>query len=533
MNITTLSFVLFFIIVFIAYYLLPRKHQWVLLLISSVFFYLCAGWQYFVYVVVTATTVFMAAKAIHIIGVKHKECLKDNKIKLSKDERKKLKAANKRKQKTILFITLLLNIGMLCHFKYIHFLIEQINEVLSWFCTFSIDDTFSFILPLGISFYTFQAIGYLLDVFWEYTKPEENYLKFLLFVSFFPQMTQGPISSFEQLSKELFSEHAFDYKNFSYGFQRMVWGFFKKMVVADTLSPWVSDVFQNHSEYTGLAVLIGAFLYSIQIYADFSGYMDIMCGLCEMLGIKLSENFDRPYFSKSIAEYWRKWHITMGAWFKKYIYFPIAMSPSNRKLAKSTIKCGKHFSETLPATIALTITWLATGLWHGASWAYIVWGLVNGLFLIVSLWLEPVYNYSKKTLRINETGRIWIAFQMIRTFILVTFIKVLPEVGTLYDGFDFLSSIFSNRTLPRSFGDLLPFVDLSITVYKINFILAIAGIILMVLFSILQSHKPARHYFNVLPQSLRLIILSITIILIATFGVQSSWGSGGFLYAQF
>lgn len=533
MSITTLSSIVFFLFVFIVYYLIPKKFQWILLLLSSVFFYIYGGWQYFIYVIITASTVFFSAKAIRVLTKKQKHYLKENKQLISKEEKKKYKATNKRKRKTILILTLMLNIGILCYFKYTHFLLEQLNGILSWFSVSPLKDTFSLIMPLGISFYTFQAIGYLLDVYWEYYEPESNYFKFLLFVSFFPQMTQGPISDFEQLSQELYAEHAFNYTNFSWGFQRMIWGFFKKMIIADTLSPWVNNVFQNYNTYAGISVLTGAFMYSIQIYADFSGYMDIMCGLCEVLGIKLSENFDRPYFSRSIAEYWRKWHITMGAWFKKYIYYPIAMSPSNRKLAKSTVRLGKHFSETFPATIALTVTWLATGLWHGASWAYIVWGLVNGLFLILSLWLEPVYTSTKKALKIKDTNKIWVAFQLLRTFILVTFIKVLPEVGNLSDGLGFWRRVFTNHTIPRSFSELFPFADLSITVYKINFVLAIFGVIMMIIISIVQYRNPARYYFNKIPKALRLIVLSLLIILIASFGVQATWGSGGFLYAQF
>lgn len=485
------------------------------------------------YVLITATTVFFSAKIIQSATDRQKTYLKENKQTLAKEEKKKYKTTVKRKRKTVLIFVIIINIGILGYFKYIHFLLEQLNVFLSLFNATPIKDTFSFILPLGISFYTFQAIGYLLDVYWEYYKPEKNYFKFLLFVSFFPQMTQGPISDFEQLSKELFAEHKFNYKNFSWGFQRLIWGFFKKMIIADTLSPWVNNVFQNYTKYSGVSVLIGAFMYSAQIYADFSGYMDIMCGLCEILGIKLTENFDRPYFSKSIAEYWRKWHITMGAWFKKYIYYPIAMSSSSRKFAKATAKLGKHFSETFPATIALTVTWLATGLWHGASWAYIVWGLVNGLFLIISLWLEPLYIAAKNRLKIQETSRFWIAFQISRTFVLVTFIKVLPEVGTLSDGLGFWKQILTNHSVPHSFNELLPFVDLSITVYKINFILTLLGIIAMTVISIVQFNNPVRHYFNKLPKTLRLLILSLVIVIVATFGVQATWGSGGFLYAQF
>ena len=533
MQITTLSFIVFFLVIFVLYYLIPRRYQWLLLLFASTFFYIYGGGQYFLYVVVTATTIFFAARFINIITERQKAYLKENKQTLSRESKDKYKKASKRKRKAILLAAILINIVILFRFKYIHFILEQLNHVLPLLGVASVKDTFSFVMPLGISFYTFQALGYLLDVYWEYYKPEKNYLRFLLFVSFFPQMTQGPISDFEQLSTELFAEHNFSYKNFSWGFQRLIWGLFKKMVIADTLAPWVNNLFANYSSYPGISVLIGAFMYSVQIYADFSGYMDIMCGLCETLGIKLVENFDRPYFSRTIAEYWRRWHITMGAWFKKYIYFPIAMSSGSRKLASATNRLGKHFSSTLPATIALVITWLATGLWHGASWAYIVWGLVNGLFLILSLWLEPFYAFTKRTLKIKENNKLWIAFQIIRTFILVTFIKVLPEVGTLNDGIGLWKQIFTNHTLPHGLSELFPFVDMSVTVYKINLILTLLGILLMFAVSAVQSKNPVRYYFNKLPKTLRLLMLSLAIVIIATFGVQATWGSGGFLYAQF
>ena len=301
MSITSLSFVIFFGIVLIVYYLIPRKLQWVLLLISSVFFYCYSGWQYFIYVLITASTVFFASKAITDINIRQKAFLKENKGILSKEEKSKYKVRNKRKRKAVFLTALLVNLGILCYFKYNHFFLEQINGVLSWYRIEPIKDTFSIILPLGISFYTFQAIGYLLDIYWDTFEPETNFLKFLLFISFFPQMTQGPISEFSQLSKELFKPHAFVYKNFSWGFQRMIWGFFKKMIIADTLSPWVNTLFQNYNSYSGVSLFFGTVVYGIQLYADFSGYMDIMCGLCEIMGIRLAENFDRPYFSRSIA----------------------------------------------------------------------------------------------------------------------------------------------------------------------------------------------------------------------------------------
>lgn len=527
MSITTLSFLLLMAGTLVLYFALPKKCQWVVLLAASFVFYAIGGIQYLAFVVITATSIYFAGRVMGRISEKQKEALKE----IPKEEKKEFKLKNKRKRKAVMLAALLLNIGILCYFKYIHFFLEQVNALLSLFKAQPINDVFSLLVPLGISFYTFQAVGYLADVYWGYYKPEKNYFKFLLFVSFFPQMTQGPISDFEQLSKELFTEHKLDYKNFSWGCQRMIWGFFKKLCVANVLSPWVTDAFANYQNYTGISTLIAAFMYSIQIYADFSGYMDIICGLCEVMGINLAENFDRPYFSRSVAEYWRKWHMTMGAWFKKYIYFPIAMSNSSRKLAKKTAKLGRHFSTTFPATLALLVTWMATGLWHGASWAYIVWGLVNGLFLILELWLKPFYAKSKSTLKINEEGKPWIAFQMVRTFILVTFIKVIPEVGTLKDGLGFLANIFTNHSIPHSISQLVPFVFTDLRI--VNIATLFFGVCAMIVISVVQYKNSFRYYFNKLPKALRILILSTFIMVLITYGVQNTWGAGGFLYANF
>lgn len=532
MSITSLSFVLFVFLVIALYFIVPKRFQWVVLLVMSWVFYLSISIRAGIYVLLTATTIYAATRYMDYVLAKQKQYLKDNKSSLTKEEKKEIKEKNKTKRTVAMVVALLFNIGLLCVFKYFHFALEQVNSIISLFGGTPITDNYSFIVPLGISFYTFQSVGYLLDTYWEKTVAEKNYFKVLLFVSFFPQMTQGPISDFSQLSNELYSEHSFDYKNYSWGFQRMIWGFFKKMVVADALAPCVNNVFMNYAQYTGLSVLIGAFCYSIQIYADFSGYMDIMCGFCEILGIRLTENFERPYFSKSITEYWRRWHISMGAWFKNYIYYPIGMSSWSRKLAK---KCrdrfGKNLSNTIPATIALIITWTATGLWHGASWAYIVWGLVNGLFLILSLWMEPVYTGAKASLKINENTFLWRLFQVIRTFILVTFIKVLPEVGSLSDGIGLWKQIFTNRIIPRGFAELVPFAEPTFS--SLTYVLLILGVVMMLVVSLLQRKRPVREILNAWPAPIRFVVLSVLIIIVASYGVVATWNGGGFIYAQF
>ena len=534
MVITSFPFFLFVCAVLILYFLVPRKYQWVVLLVASCAFYLSYGVKYILYVLYTATSVYLAARFMQKKTDEQKAFLKGEGKALSKEEKNAYKAKNKSRKKAVMLCALLSNLFLLCVFKYLHFVLEQINGVIGLFGGAGFQDTLKLIAPLGISFYTFQMVGYLLDVYWGNVEAEKNWFKTVLFCSFFPQMTQGPISEFGVLGEQLFGEHEFSYKNYSWGMQRMTWGFFKKMVVADALSPLVRDVFANYAQYTGITALIGAFMYSVQIYADFSGYMDIMCGLCEVMGIHLTENFDRPYFSKSVAEYWRRWHMSLGTWFKRFIYYPIGISKWSRNLGKvSREKLGRKFGDMLPASIALVVVWLATGLWHGASWAYIAWGLVNGLFIILGLWLDPFYALCRKTLHIREDALLWRVFQVIRTFILVTFIKVLPEVGTLSDGLGLWGQILTNHEIPRGVRQLLPFLDWVSSFTALHFFAACFGTACMFAVSLVQGRKPIRAYTEQWPLVLRAALVSALLVLILTFGIQNTWEGGGFLYARF
>ncbi len=528
MSITSLVFLLFIFLICAIYYLIPQKGQWIVLLIASLFFYIYSSSWAILFVLLTAAVIYGAARWIDALRSKQTRYLQENKATLSREEKKVYKEKNKKARRRIMIAALVLNFGVLCVFKYAHFVIDQINLLLTAVGIPALDNSFSLIAVLGISFYTFQSTGYLVDVYWDTAPVQKNFFKTLLFVSFFPQITQGPISNYGQLGPQLYAGHTFDSKRFAYGFYRIVWGIFKKMVVADCFAILVDDAFANYAGYTGLTCLCAAFGYSIQIYADFSGYMDIMCGCCELFGITLTENFLRPYFSKSIAEYWRRWHVSLGEWFKKYIYYPIGISKWNRSVGKfAQAKFGKHVGQTLPASIALVVVWLTTGLWHGASWAYIAWGGVNGLFIIFSFWMEPMYARINTSLRINSSNIYWKAFQVVRTFVLVTFIKVLPEVGTLSDGIGFISRIFTEHSIPSSFDTLLPGI-----LDKLNFLAAVIGVAGIFAVSVLQRKKPFRDQFIKLPAVVRIATMGILILMILVFGVAND-GTGGFMYAQF
>ena len=527
MDILSVSFLLFLIGLLVIYYLVPKRWQWIVLLVASLGFYALGGVLSLLWPCLTAVTIWAAARAIGRDAAAQKDWLKAHKADCTKEEKDRYKAKAKARRRRILVLALVFNFGILCAFKYVHFLLAQLNTAAGWFGC-AIEDRVSWVVPLGISFYTFQATGYLLDVYWGRVEAERSVWRVLLFTSFFPQITQGPISTYADLGRELFAEHTFSYHEAVWGAERLIWGFFKKMVVANTLSGMVGRVFADFSGYTGPAALLGALCYSAQIYADFSGYMDIMCGLCQMLGIRLTENFERPYFSKSVAEYWRRWHISLGAWFKNYLYYPIAVSRWNQKLGKTAKKrLGKAFGNYLPATLALVLVWLTTGLWHGASWAYIAWGGVNGLFIIFSMWMEGPYDRLKQALHIREQSRAWRLFQVVRTFLLVTLIKVLPEVGTLADGFGLIGRIFTGG-LSRDPYRLIPFVQKLSELWTVLF-----GVGLMLLVSLVQRKEPFRDYLaRRVPYGVRIMIFAALFFLILYLGVPAS-GGGGFLYAQF
>ncbi len=531
MNLISSEFLCFIVLLLISYFLVPRRFQWWVLLAGSLIFYTWSGPRNLVFIGLTALTSWAAGLLMDRIQNDHKQYVAAHKQELDRDAKKELRRKALLKRRAVMAAALVFNFGMLCVFKYLHFLIAQINGILAMFHGGAIVDTWQLIAPMGISFYTFQTMGYVIDVYWQKVPAEKSFPRMLLFTSFFPQVTQGPISDFTELTGELFAEHTYTYRNFSWGAMRMMWGFFKKMVLANSLASYVQDLFVNYPSYTGIAALIGAFGYSIQIYADFSGYMDIICGYCEILGIRLTENFQRPYFSKSIAEYWRRWHSSLGRWFRTYLYYPIAVAKWNRELGSRMEKrFGKAFGRALPASVALVAVWLTTGLWHGATWAYIAWGGVNGLFIIFSLWMEPVYANWKEKLHIPEESFWWRAFQVCRTFLLVTLIKVLPEVGTLKQGLGLWKQIFTNHTVPRYFAMLVPMAHKS----YVQFLFICLGTVLLFAVSLIQRRQPVRQWLcDRVPYLVRILIFVLMFIVILYIGVPLVESTGGFMYAEF
>ncbi len=527
MSLISLTYIAFLLAVCVLYFVLPKKAQWIVLLAASCAFYLSFGAKYILYLLADSALIFASARRMGVLGEKQQAAVRTAE---SREEKKAIRAVYQKKRKTLLQWTLVAVFGVLVAVKYSVFLYEQFCAVSTYFSPAVDFPAYrGIVAPIGISFFTFQSTGYLLDVYWKKVDCEKNYLRFLLFVSFFPQIIQGPINRFEPLSAQLFAPHDFDYRRFSYGCQRMVWGFLKKMVVADRISPYLADIFAGYTSCSGLNLLCAAFMYSVQIYADFSGYMDIVCGFCEILGIEMAENFERPYFSKSVAEYWRRWHITLGTWFKDYLYYPIALSRFAQNLSKRTKKrFGAHIGKHTPAVVALVLVWFLTGLWHGASWAYIAWGGLNGFFIIFSMLFEPIYDKAKRALHVREDGFWWRAFQVVRTFALVTMIKVFPEVGSFTDGVGFFRSMILNFRIPTGVWDILPAPKAGID-YPI--LILMVGVMFAV--SMIQRKRSVRDFLHARPIVVRWGIYLCAMMILLLFGGSVENAGGGFMYAQF
>ena len=426
------EFVAFLIIFIACYYTVFKRFQWQFLLVGSILFYFFAGKIYLIYMaLVTAGVYFASLKTddsyLKISGEKVKDT-------------KRSKTSVLQQPKTWLYFGLFFSLGTLIVVKYSDFVISNINFIFNEFTGNALLKSLNIILPMGISFYTFKSISYLVDVYRKKYRAERNFFKFALYISFFPQLIQGPISRFDDMSKSLFIRHNYNHKSFIRGLYRLLWGYFKKMVLADRIMPAVLTIISDSETYNGAFALLGIIFYAIQIYADFSGGIDITIAIAEMLGIKVEENFIRPYFSKNIKEYWRRWHITMGTWFRNYVFYPVSVSNPMLKLSKFSRKhFGKNIGKRVPVYISALTVWFLTGLWHGAGWNFVVWGLLNGICILISDELKGLYAVFHKFIPAkNLPFRLYDAFSALRTVFIMSSIRMLDcyqDVGTAFKAF--------------------------------------------------------------------------------------------------
>lgn len=511
MSLVSMQFFTFIAVALIGYYLIPKRFQWIWLLLFSYVYYISYGIKYVFFILYTTCVTYFLALLIYCIGKK----IDDNN-----------KKSIEHKKRMVIIIALLLEFGVLAVLKYTNFVIENINSIFN-----SDISMMKLILPIGISFYTFQSVGYVLDVYWERCRPEKNFLKLALFVSFFPQIMQGPIGRYSNLAHQLYDSHSFNVYNIERGMQRILWGLFKKLVIADNAALFVNPIFDNYRDYDGLAIL-GVLAYSAQLYGDFSGAMDIVIGIAQMFGIKMDENFQRPYFSISITDFWHRWHITLGTWMKDYVFYPLTFSGWMSKLGKFCKKrVGKVHGRAIPVCIANIIVFLVVGIWHGAAWKYIVYGLYNGLIIGISGVLASEYRRWKNKLNIDDKSNKWRIVQIIRTFILVNISWFFDRADTITQAFIMMKNAFTKWKPSQIMTIEISTSGIKYTIMSLAIVFIGCAIVFAVSFC-QEKGMHVRESISKRPMIVRWGLYVVMIISLSALGVTPRL-SGGFIYAQF
>lgn len=469
----SIEFFVFFGSLLLLYYYVPKKYKWLLLLIVSYYFYMSWRWQYIILIIISTLVDYFVAKAIFKTNIQFRK-------------------------RVFLSISLIANLGMLFYFKYYNFFIDSVNSSISIFSGFTIPYA-EIILPVGLSFYTFQTISYTLEVYYGRQEPERHLGKFALFVSYFPQLVAGPIERPQNLLHQLNDPKPLMASNFVSGARLILWGLFKKVVVADRLAYFVDVVYNNPDSYHGLSIVIATVFFAFQIYCDFSGYSDMAIGVARIMGVDLMKNFRTPYFSTSVREFWGRWHISLSTWFRDYVYIPLG---GNRAGMNKWI-------------VNLFITFLISGIWHGANWTFIIWGAIHGLIIA----FEAI-NSKKKFINIPlptllKTGL---------TFSIVCFAWIFFRANNVSDAFLIISNIF---TTSYSFIGEVRSLN-TMTLY--NLALGFPLIILLLLLEKGWGMSFVRGYFYS-HKPFRFACYVSLIAIIALFGVFVNQSS--FIYFQF
>lgn len=531
MSFVSTGFLLFLLVGVIVYYTIPKNTQWVWLLCISYLYYSSFGIKPVFFILFTTISIFTSGICIEKISDNGAVLLEQKKEQITSQEKKKIKNDIKRKKRLVLIAMILLNFGILAILKYYNFAIDNINGILHkvGMMNYSISE-FKFILPLGISFYTFQSVGYIIDVYQGKYKADRNIFKFALFVSFFPQILQGPIGRYNRLSSQFFERHSFDLTRIERALQLILWGFFKKLVIADRAGIVADMVFNHPDKYSGVVTLIGVLAYCAQLYGDFSGGMDVVMGTAELFGIRIDQNFRQPFFSRSIGEFWRRWHITLGTWMKDYVFYPFTLSKVMNKFGKFSKKhFGNWIGRVLPICIADLLIFLIVGIWHGASWKFIIYGLYNGFIIAFSSMFEPVYMKLFEITRINPKAKLWNLFQIFRTFLLINIGWYFDRGNSLRDAVYMLFYTIKNFSFATfTDGSLLNLGLNSVQILILFFACATWFIISLLKEKDIDVRDAISN--RILP--IRWAIYMALIISIPLLGNVSA-KVGGFIYAQF
>ncbi len=476
MSYLSLTFCAFLAALLAAYALTPNKYKWVTLLVFSLIFYVSSGLDKLAFVLGTSVIVYVVSRRIHKIWQEYDGCIR--KKNYNSEEKKKLKKRYMAKSRCMLLLALFVSVGILCWCKIGLKAVGLYNSLTGNSVALKI------IIPLGVSYYTFSSVGYLVDIHWRTVEPEKNYFKLLLCMIYFPHVVEGPIPRYERLLPQ-FDKLTFpDYERFCKGAQLTLWGLFKKLVVADRLGIFVNAVFGDVGSSEGLIFPVALLFAAFQMYADFSGCMDIITGISDIVGIKLDKNFERPFLSRTVAEFWRRWHISLFNWLKDYIYMPLltcSVIGKIRKLLKN--KCSAKTIRNIMSIIPTACVFLIIGIWHDVGLRYVIHGLYWTVLFVMSSFLEDNLAALSAKLHIDTESGSWRRFQIVRTFALYAFSYITFSPKSL------LESMLAIKRMVTRFN---PWVLWDGTLYtygldKANFWLAIVAIVFLMVIDVKQE----------------------------------------------
>ncbi len=503
---------LFLPLTVLIYHIAKKKCKWLVLLLASyIFFFLISG-KLIIFLIFTTLSIYIFGRLIAKTDDDYTKFLENN----PETDKKLVKEKFKKKKKRLLIGAILIQVIILFIYKYLPFFTINLNNLLKLINVSIEFKVLKLLAPIGVSFYTLEAISYLADVYNKKIEADKNLGRLALYLAFFPGIMEGPIARYNDTAEDLYSGKKITFNNICFGGQRILWGILKKFIVADRLNAFVKVVFDGGKVLDGGLVLFGAICYTIMLYMEFSGTMDVIIGSGEIFDIKLPENFRQPFFSKNISEFWTRWHITLGTWFKDYIFYPVSLSKKMKKLTiNARKKLGNHYGPLLAGSIALLTVWLLNGLWHGAGWNYIFFGLYHFTLILLGNIFEPYIRNICTKLNINRNNIFYRALEFIKLFFLIVIGEMFFRAHGLKQGLTMFKTIFTSFTL-ESFinGKFLEFgID------RADFIIIIISLIIVFIIGLLKEKGiNIRERVARLPIIPRWIIYFALIMFIIIFG---------------
>lgn len=522
---TYIYLVLFLGITFLLYTVFPKKIKWTVLLTASIAYYaLASRWWLLIFILMTTITIYYSAIWIDRIN----DLFKSVKHVLSREEKKSFKEKLLWQKKMVVVLMLLVNIGTLIFLKYSNFFSEVLNSLVFEHLRMQIP-MMKLFLPLGISFYTLQAVSYVIDVYRGKYKADRNIGRVGLFLVFFPTIVEGPIARYDQVAHQLYEGHSFHYENLTHGVQLILWGMFKKIVIADRANMLVNFVFGEYLSYSGLSVIFAIIFYTIQIYTEFSGCMDIVRGSAQIFSVHLPENFKQPFFAKSINEFWQRWHITLGAWLRDYIFYSVSLSVPFKKFSQFVkAHSNDYISRLLPATTALFFVWITNGLWHGSSLKYVMYGMYYYAFMVIGMFMEPIFKKVLDKLHIKKETWYFKGFQIFRTILIVNIGMLIFRADNLSSAYHMFISCFQNFSL-----DIGQLAHLGLSVPDI--LMVIIGVVVVLIVGLIREKgihiRESVGKWHIIPRWAFYLVGFLVVVIFGAYG--RGYDIVSFIYAQF